>query len=117
MLSIISKKIRSIKEELPLRSTGWTNRGWLEIVEFILSMCKEGSRKTHVMYRCNLNSKQINGYLDFLYQCSMLEKTPEHPNSKRYIYKTSNLGRQAIESYHKLVSLFKKDPASLRSLD
>jgi len=85
----------------------------LEIVEFILSMCIDGSRKTHVMYRCNLNSKQINEYLDFLYQCSMLEKTPEHPNSKRYIYKTSKLGKEAIDSYHKLVSLFKKDPSFL----
>ena len=83
----------------------------MEIVEFILSMCKDGARKTHVMYRCNLNSKQINEYLDFLYECSMLEKTPEHPNSKRFIYKTSKLGTEAVERYHDLARLFKRDPA------
>ena len=95
---------------LPLDTRGWSNRGWLEIIQFILLMCENGARKTHVMYRCNLNSKQINEYLDFLLECGMLEKIQEHPNSKRFIYRTRELGLKFISSYKQLAELFGKAP-------
>jgi predicted transcriptional regulator len=62
-------------------------------------MCENGARKTHVMYRCNLNSKQINQYLQFLLDCGMLERNQEYPSSKRHIYKTSRLGQEFIGKY------------------
>jgi predicted transcriptional regulator len=95
---------------LPLDTTGWSNRGWLEIIQFILLMCENGAKKTHVMYRCNLNSKQINEYLNFLLECGMLEKIRERSNSKRYIYKTLELGLKFISSYKQLSDLFIKPP-------
>ena len=73
-------------------------------------MCENGARKTHVMYRCNLNSKQINEYLNFLLECEMLEKIQERPNSKRYIYKTDELGKKFIERYKQLAELFNRPP-------
>ena len=93
---------------MPLNTTGWSNRGWLEIIEFILSICENGARKTHVMYRCNLNSKQINEYLNFLLACGMLEKIQERPNSKRSIYRTSDLGKNFIIKYKQILELFSK---------
>ena len=96
--------------KLPLNAAGWSNRGWLEIIEFILLMCENGARKTHVMYRCNLNSKQINQYLEFLLESGMLEMIQERPNSKRYIYKTTDLGKKFIAHYKQLASLFTKAP-------
>ena len=98
---------------LPLDTTGWSNRGWLEIIQFILLMCENGARKTHVMYRCNLNSKQISEYLNFLIECGMLEKIQERPDSKRYIYKTAELGLSFIRSYKQLAGLFSKPPPKL----
>ena len=98
---------------LPLDTTGLSNRGWLEIIQFILLICENGARKTHVMYRCNLNSKQINEYLNFLIECGMLEKIQERPNSKRYIYKTTELGLRFIRSYKQLAGLFSKPPPKL----
>jgi predicted transcriptional regulator len=95
---------------MPLDTTGWSNRGWLEIIQFILLMCENGAKKTHVMYRCNLNSKQINEYLNFLLECGMLEKIRERSNSKRYIYKTLELGLKFISSYKQLSDLFIKPP-------
>jgi predicted transcriptional regulator len=95
---------------LPLDTKGWSNRGWLEIIQFILLMCENGARKTHVMYKCNLNSKQINEYLNFLLECGMLERVHERPNSKRYIYKTRELGVKFITSYKQLAELFTKPP-------
>jgi predicted transcriptional regulator len=62
------------------------------------------------MYRCNLNSKQINQYLQFLLDSGMLEMMQERPSSKRYIYKTTDLGKKFISSYKQLASLFTKAP-------
>ncbi|MDQ5841959.1 MAG: hypothetical protein M3286_00565 [Thermoproteota archaeon] len=100
----------SFCSKLPLNAAGWSNRGWLEIIEFILLMCENGARKTHVMYRCNLNSKQINQYLEFLLDSGMLETIQERPNSKRYIYKTTELGKKFIAHYKQLAALFTKAP-------
>lgn len=94
---------------MPLNSSGWSNRGWLEIIEFILSICSSGARKTHVMYKCNLNSKQINDYLNFLLKHGMLDKIQEHPDSKRHIFKTSELGKEFIDRYKQLTHLFQTD--------
>jgi len=99
-----------VDKKMPLNTSGWSNRGWLEIIQFILSMCENGARKTHVMYRCNLNSKQINAYLNFLLECGMLERQQENSNSKRYVYRTAELGKKFIGTYRLLAELFSKAP-------
>jgi hypothetical protein len=43
----------------------------------------------------------------------MLEKIQERPNSKRYIYKTVELGLRFIRSYKQLADLFPKPPPKL----
>jgi predicted transcriptional regulator len=40
----------------------------------------------------------------------MLEKIQERPNSKRYIFKTAELGKKFIERYKQLAELFGKPP-------
>ncbi len=79
-------------------------------------MCDDGARKTHVMYRCNLNSKQISEYLNFLIDCGMLDRVQEHSNSKRYIFKTSELGKRFIRRYKQMAELFNRPlPPSILS--
>jgi predicted transcriptional regulator len=85
---------------------GWGNRGWLEIIYFILVVCKKGSLKTHIMYKCNLNSKQIDQYLQFLIARQLLEKEQESPDSKRSIYKSTEIGRKYIIAYNQLAEIF-----------
>lgn len=85
---------------------GWGNRGWLEIIYFILVVCKKGSLKTHIMYKCNLNSKQIDQYIQFLLDKQLLEREPEYSNSKRYTYKTAEAGRRYIIAYNQLAEIF-----------
>jgi predicted transcriptional regulator len=85
---------------------GWGNRGWLEIIYFILVVCKKGSLKTHIMYKCNLNSKQIDQYLQFLIDKQLLEKEQETPDSKRYTYKSTETGRRYINAYNQLAEIF-----------
>ena len=42
------------------------NRGALGIVNSILKACLNGALKTHVLYKCNLSSRQVGRYLEFL---------------------------------------------------
>lgn len=83
---------------------GWGNRGWLDIVDFILEVCKTGSLKTHIMYRCNLNSRQVERYMQFLLRCKLVEKVSLSPN--RAVYTTTEQGRKYTGRYKELSELF-----------
>jgi|SRR6266849_5679927 len=85
---------------------GWGNRGWVEIVELILEICLNDALKTHIMYECNLNSKQITQYIQFLADRRLIESRQENPDSKRHIYKTTELGRRYINAYKQLSGIF-----------
>ena len=85
---------------------GWGNRGWLEIIEYILVTCKSGALKTHIMYKCNLNSQQVQQYLHFLLNCGLLEKRQEYSNSKRHTYKTTSRGRKYMDVYNQIAEIF-----------
>src|SRR5579864_4278816 len=76
-------------------------RGWIEIIWLILSQCVKGSVKTRIMYRCNLNSKQMQQYLAFLLDCNFLEgrRDSDHVTT---LYYTTELGTNFIRKYQQL---------------
>lgn len=87
---------------------GWGNRGWVEIIETILEVCESGALKTHIMYKCNLNSKQISQYLQFLQNHKLIESMTDDPSSKRAIFRTTaDLGKKYMEAYKRLADIFK----------
>jgi predicted transcriptional regulator len=88
---------------------GWGNRGWVEIIEMILEMCKMGALKTHIMYKCNLNSKQIAQYLQFLQDRKLIDIIRNPPTSNRPNFITTEIGKKYIEAYKQLEIIFKKD--------
>ena len=53
---------------------GFGNRESLDIIDLILLVCLSGTMKTHVMYKCNLNSRQVQDYLELLLKFQLLEK-------------------------------------------
>jgi predicted transcriptional regulator len=85
---------------------GWGNRGWLEIMDQVLSVCDLGTLKTHVMYKCNLNSKQVQQYLDFVVTRSLAETSPDPQDVRRTIYTTSERGRKFMRAYNELAEIF-----------
>lgn len=87
---------------------GWGNRGWVEIIETILETCNEGALKTHIMYRCNLNSKQIAQYLRFLENYQLIESIKNNPSSKRPLFMTTELGKKYMDAYVRLANIFKR---------
>ena len=85
---------------------GWGNRGWLEIIDLVLSVCDKGTLKTHVMYKCNLNSKQVQQYLDFVVSRNLIEVNQDPVDVKRITYKTTERGRRFMRSYNELAEIF-----------
>ncbi len=85
---------------------GWGNRGWLEIIDLILAVCEKGALKTHIMYKCNLNSKQIQQYMDFVMSRGLIVKTQEDEDPHRSIYVTTERGRKFIQAYNELADIF-----------
>ena len=76
-------------------------RGWIEIMWLVLSQCIGGSVKTRIMYRCNLNSKQMQQYLSFLLECKFLEGR-KNPTKVTTSYFTTDLGLSFVEKYEQL---------------
>ncbi len=85
---------------------GWGNRGWLEIIDLILSVCEPGALKTHVMYKCNLNSKQVQQYLDFVLSRELVIAAKDPEDSKRTLYQTTDRGRKFMHAYNELADIF-----------
>jgi predicted transcriptional regulator len=84
---------------------GWGNRGWLEIVNLMLAVCERGALKTHVMYKCNLNSKQLQQYMDFMLSRDLVSKI-EEGDTKRTVYVTTDRGRRLRSAYDELAGIF-----------
>jgi len=93
-----NSSVRMLEESL---QSSKRKRGWIEIIWLILSQCIEGSVKTRIMYRCNLNSKQMQQYLSFLLECKFLEgrKDQNHVTTSYY---TTDLGLNFIAKYEQL---------------
>ena len=92
--------------EWPNRSVlGWGNRGWLEIINLMLTVCERGALKTHIMYKCNLNSKQLQQYMDFMLSRGLV-KSEEEGEAKRTVYVTTDRGRRLRAAYDELAAIF-----------
>jgi predicted transcriptional regulator len=97
---------RSVPEVAYRSVLGWGNRGWLEIIDLILSVCDHGALKTHIMYKCNLNSKQVQQYLDFALSHGLVESSHDSQDTKRMVYATTLRGRRFMQAYNDLAEIF-----------
>ena len=76
----------------------------MEIVYSILRASMEGALRTHIMFRCNLNSLQLHLYLQFLVDRSLLDHQND-PSGSKNEYKTTDLGRSYMRAYERLYAL------------
>lgn len=76
------------------------HRRHTEIANSVLLACLNGALGTHVMFRCNLNSKQLRSYLDLLHGRGLVEKRTW--GSAKVGYFTTEKGRRFIETYNSL---------------
>ena len=93
-------------ETVPLEAKnvlGTGNRESLDIINLILVVCANGTMKTHVMYKCNLNSKQVQDYLEMSLKLQLIEKA--EGDSGRTEYRTTEKGRSFTNAYSELMEI------------
>jgi len=81
-------------------------RDRLYIISEILTIAKDGSLKTQIMYRANLSFAQLNEYLSFLLKIKLLKIITEN---ERTIYKTTTKGFKYLQNYEKIISLLRNE--------
>ena len=76
----------------------------MDIGYAILEASEKGALRTHVMFDCNLNSRQLELYLGFLVEKGLLERHRVAPSAK-VEYKTTKLGHEYMRAYETLFQL------------
>jgi predicted transcriptional regulator len=94
-------KGRDPRRKSPL---GSGQRGFMEIIYSILEVCEGGALKTHVMYRCNLNSRQVTDYLDHMLRLGLIEGKTTKTSAKRFLVVTER-GALCLRAYRTLIGM------------
>lgn len=76
----------------------------MEIIYSILESSMQGALKTHIMFKCNLNSRQLQLYVQFLVDKGLLKRQRVLPSAK-VEYKTTERGRKYLQAYDTLLDL------------
>ncbi len=75
-------------------------RSEIEIINEILNLAKDGTRKTRILYQTNLSYTQLQVYLSFLLKSNILKM--ENNNSVK-TYKTTEKGLAVMENINKVL--------------
>jgi len=80
-------------------------RTQIDIMANILNEAVEGTRKTHIMYGCNLSYRQLQSYLKLLVGMNLLSAVSEKRSSKTTFFETTAKGQDFLLAYRKLKTL------------
>jgi predicted transcriptional regulator len=82
-----------------------THRGRLDIIADILEASHSGTKKTYLMYRCNLSFRQLRYYLDFLLKEKFLWVVNEDGNANSGMFRITDKGKKFLKAYENLRAL------------
>jgi predicted transcriptional regulator len=80
-------------------------RSDVDIMANILSAAKKGSKKTRIMYGCNLSHNQLQVYLQILNEMELLVSHSKNEKKKQSYFITTSKGFRFLEAYRALRSL------------
>ena len=90
-----------MKDSLIYKKTNF-KRGILELMTEILdALNQEMLRKTHITFRCNLDSRAVTKYVKSLTQLGFIQENKDEP---RY-YEITQKGRSFLKKYDELMEL------------
>jgi len=87
------------------KKVGFSQRGRVDIIACILENSNSSSRKTRLIYRCNLSLSQFNFYAECLIQGGLLKKFEKNGKG---IYETTEKGKAFIKDYAKISEVLEK---------
>lgn len=76
-------------------------RSTIKLIVDILDAALKGATKTEIVYKSNLNFKQVEKFLDFLIKKDLLSVS----SNKRKKYQTTDKGREFIKRYRNIIEL------------
>jgi predicted transcriptional regulator len=82
-----------------------SHRGNLDIIADILGASDGGTKKTYLMYRCNLSFKQLKNYSSFLLGNGLLNVAREEANTGTL--RITDKGKEFLRAYKDLKALMK----------
>jgi predicted transcriptional regulator len=88
------------------KDSGNSHRGRLDIMADILEAAHNGTKKTYLMYRCNLSFRQLREYLEFMLRRGFLW-TVNDINTDPSLYKITDKGKEFLKIYKNLKALMK----------
>lgn len=89
-----------------LESNTRKRRDRLYIIADILSIARNGSLKTQIMYKANLSFAQLNEYLSFLLEVKLIAASFQN---KKTVYKATSKATRFLHNYTKIKDLLKKE--------
>jgi predicted transcriptional regulator len=92
---------------MPRENTKRSNkhRGSLDIIADILEASKGRTRKTYLMYRCNLSFKQLENYLNLLLKRGLLRTIEDDDDNNSNRFRITEKGERFLETYKGLQGL------------
>ncbi|MGB9756720.1 MAG: winged helix-turn-helix domain-containing protein [Candidatus Bathyarchaeales archaeon] len=84
-----------------------SHRCQLDVIADILEASHERTRKTYLMYRCNMSFKQLKYYLEILLSRGLLHIASEDANSNPGLFKITDKGKAFLKAYKDLKALLK----------
>ena len=86
-------------------------RGFLEIIAEILeSLMANSLKKTHITFRCNLDSRAVTKYLSLMIYVGLVEESKKVPT----YYSITQKGINYRNKFHSFISMMEND---LKSFD
>jgi predicted transcriptional regulator len=83
------------------------HRGRFDIIADILEASCCETRKTYLMYRCNMSFKQLKYYLEFLVRKDLLFMVSGDFSLNSGLFKTTDKGKEFLRAYKGLKALVK----------
>jgi predicted transcriptional regulator len=81
-------------------------RDKLHIIAEILEIAWDGALKTQIMYKANLSFTQLNNYLGFMLEISLLKRVKQN---NKDIYKSTEKGLDFLQRYRQIAELLKNE--------
>jgi len=98
---LVEAKVKERSDILRLTSM----RSRIDIMAAILTEAVEDTRKTRIMYRCNLSHRQLQSYLKLLLSMGMLRSFLEGGESESKFFETTQKGKEFLSAYRTLKAL------------
>lgn len=80
-------------------------RSDIDIIANVLVEADKGTKKTHILYRCNLSHRQLQVYLQFLHDVGFLVSYANNEGSKMKYFRTTPKGLEFLDAYRTLKRL------------